>query len=1790
MKRRRLKRAVSVFLAFVLCFSLLATNVGNGAQVVNAETQSDNSTSEESNQNAIDEETADAVAEELGLVKDSESSGIYYSSSSNMTDFRDETIYFVMTTRFYDGDSSNNVQCWDAQDKNENDPPWRGDFKGLIEKLDYIKALGFTAVWITPVVENASGYDYHGYHAIDFKEVDPRYESDDCDYQDLIDAIHARGMKVIQDVVFNHTGNWGEENLLPIATKNYSQDLSNCVASMKIDKSYAWDSVIGTYESLIPDNQFKTRCQLLMNATHDTKNIYHHNDFIKGWETYDEQVTSIAGDCIDLNTENPVVYHYLVDAYSKYIKMGVDAFRVDTVKHVSRLTFENALISELNDAYNEAHDLTGEGNFYMFGEVCTRVRGVWNRDIPALSAPFYTWKESNSYAWDDEETAAAIATNEASVKQAYEDHRSLNNEPTSNNAKLNGNEYHSTDYSKASGLNVIDFPMHWNFNSANDAFSVAVNNDQYYNDATWNVTYVDSHDYAPDGAPEGQRFAGSQAQWAENLSLMFTFRGIPCIYYGSEVEFQKGKVIDGGINTALAETGRAYFGDKIEGSVDVIDFGRYTNATGEMAKSLAYPLSQHIQRLNRLRAAIPALRKGQYSTEGCSGGMSFKRRYTDDTTDSFALIALTSDAKFTGIPGGTYVDAITGDTKTVAEGGTLTTSGIKGQGDLRVYVLNTAKTPAPGMIDGYSDYMSGGCDLIIKTVEATGVTLDKTSAELSLNETVKLTATVAPSDATNKTVTWTSSDTSVATVSGGTVTAKGKGTATITATTSNGKTATATISVKVVDVTSVTLDKTEASLDLGETVKLTATVTPANASYKDVTWTSSDESVATVSDGTVTAKEEGTTTITAATSNGKKATATVTVKATGVKVESVSVSETSVTIEKGKTAQVTATVTPADASPKYAALTWTSSDTGVATVEDGLITGVKAGTATITVKTAMGLSATVEVTVNGPVIYGNAIYFEKPLNWGSNINIYLWSGDEYKNATWPGVAMTDLGDNLYGIEWPEGKENASLKVIFNDGSNQTGDLDAKMNGYYNQSGYVKTVPVTEKPIDVDVSFADSSKEYIYDGTEKKPEVIVKSGDTTLQNGTDYEVSYQNNINAGLKTAGAKAPTVVITGKGSYENKITSNNKLTFTISPKTLTDENVSDVTGTYTYNGKEVEPRPQVSDTTTTITEDDYELSYSNNINAGTATVTVKGVGNYTGTVTKQFEIGKKEAPDNVPTDMVVAANSKLSDIELNTGWAWSDDDKDTVITAGNTVSVIVNYEGEDKANYKTVSATIQVTGTSCQHEDTSKQAIRNMAAATCTEDGYTGDTYCTDCGAMVSKGEVIEKSGHTWDDGKVTKEATATEPGVKTYTCSCGDSYTETIPATGDSTESECKHANTEVRDAKEATCTLEGYTGDIYCKDCDEKTAIGTTIAAFGHSYTSEVTKESTTTEEGARTYTCTICGDSYTEVIPKLPPESHEHSYTAQVTKEPTATEPGVRTYTCSCGDSYTEAIPKLPPESHEHSYTAQVTKEPTATEPGVRTYTCSCGDSYTETIAATGQPATDDPTTEDPKTEQPATGNSTTETLTEVTQKVVSVKTDKKNLKKGTSIKDPATQTIFRVTKAGVITKTVEYVLPNSNAKKVVIPDKIVVNGVTYKVTSVADSAFKSNENVEQVTIGTNVKTIGRNAFSGCKNLEEVTLSKNVTKIEDKAFYKCTKLKKITLPSKVNKIGKQAFYGCKNLKNITIKTTKLTSNKVGSKAFKNISSKATIKVPKSKLKAYKKLLKAKGVSSKAKIKK
>ena len=1062
--------------------------------------------------------TAEAASSDILSADDR---GVIYSNSR--TDFRDESIYFVITTRFYDGDSSNNTTTSeDTKAKNPaSDPSWRGDFAGLIEQLDYIKALGFTAIWITPVVTNNSGYDYHGYHAYDFSAVDTRYESNGVTYQTLIDAAHAKGMKIIQDVVFNHTCNWGEVNLKKMGGSTLATQLES--------------------------NVYSERNQVVMSGTYDPLNIYHHNGFCGGgdWDNYEAQRKTIADDCFDLETENPTVYNYLVDCYKKYIDMGVDGFRVDTVKHISRLTLNKAILPALQ---TEAES-NGNSSFYMFGEVCTKGHDVWYRDAPPISTCFYTWDTDSSYKSQWSETD--LSTNEALVEQHYTDNLSTSSQPTSDNAFLSGNTYHTPDYSKKSDLGVIDFQMHWSFNSASEAFATALGEDKYFNDSTWNVVYVDSHDYAPDNC-QTVRYTGGTDAWAENLSLMFTFRGIPCLYYGSEIEFQAGKPIDVGPNSPLSETGRAYYGDHLEGNVDTTGFTEFGNLSGEVENTLKSTLSQHIMRLNRLRQAIPALRKGQYSTDGCSGNMCFKRRYTDSTTDSFALVTISGGATFTGIPNGTYVDAVTGDTQTVSNG-TLKAS-CSGKANMRVYVLNTSLTPAPGRVIPNGDYLTDGGSAVIidngtiSVVEPTSISVSSTSVSVKEAESTTVTATVLPSDA-SQIVKWTSSDTSIATVSSGKITGVSVGTATITATTSNGLTATVKVKVvenpNIIKPTGISLNKTSLSLYTRSSETLTATVTPSNTTYPDVTWTSSNSSVATVSGGVVTGKSAGTTTITVTTKDGGyTATCVVTVSGTvdtgktyylknaagwsqcaaytwvsgtnnadaswpgtvmtlvdsseaiysitlddssssnmiifnngsgtqtsdlsiptdgtnmydnstgtwstynpTVAVTGVTLNKTTATIDAGASTTLTATVAPSNATNQN--VTWKSSNTSVATVSNGVVTGVAAGKATITVTTEDGsYKATCTVTVNKneeeaivntsfisqEAVVGEKIVFKGSATGGSGEYQYAYYYRKTSDKTWT-TAGTEWGTSAYATAKPGSNTVYEVCIKVRDANN-----------------------------------------------------------------------------------------------------------------------------------------------------------------------------------------------------------------------------------------------------------------------------------------------------------------------------------------------------------------------------------------------------------------------------------------------------------------------------------------------------------------------------------------------------------------------------------------------------------------------------------------------------------------------------------------------------------------------------------------------------------------------------------
>jgi len=321
----------------------------------------------------------------------------------------------------------------------------------------------------------------------------------------------------------------------------------------------------------------------------------------------------------------------------------------------------------------------------MYGEVCSRYSGVQYRGQDNLSPFYYTWQApqnlldqfdgSQSY-WDTQEIYDTGSGYDDKLMPLCEKDNA--NSPESNNTFMLNGAWHEPDYSQSSGFNVIDFPLHYNFGNAATAYGLAKSGDMKYNDATYNVVYVDSHDYGPGS---GSRFGGSDAQWAENLSLMFTFRGIPCLYYGSEVGFRRDVVIDRGPNGPLSETGRAYFGGYITGDVEASDFGEY-KASGNAAASLNHDVAQHLIRLNKIRQAVPALRKGQWTSNGCTpanGGIAFKRAYKD----SYALVALNGGATFTDCPAGTYTDLVTGKTYT---GSTITVDAPNNQGQVRVLV------------------------------------------------------------------------------------------------------------------------------------------------------------------------------------------------------------------------------------------------------------------------------------------------------------------------------------------------------------------------------------------------------------------------------------------------------------------------------------------------------------------------------------------------------------------------------------------------------------------------------------------------------------------------------------------------------------------------------------------------------------------------------------------------------------------------------------------------------------------------------------------------------------------------------------------------------------------------------------------------------------------------------------------------------------------------------------------------------------------------------------------------
>ena len=285
----------------------------------------------------------------------------------------------------------------------------------------------------------------------------------------------------------------------------------------------------------------------------------------------------------------------------------------------------------------------------------------------------------------------------------------------------------------------------------------------------------------------------------------------------------------------------------------------------------------------------------------------------------------------------------------------------------------TAKKPGTCTVTAKTNNgKTASCKVTVKAkassnVPVTGIKLNTTSVTMSEGTSYTLKATISPSNATNKTVLWSSSNTAVAGMkSGGVINAKKPGTCTITAKTNNGKTATCKVTVTPAP-TSVKLNYSALTMTEGTKFTLKATVSPSNAGNKTVTWSSSNKNVAVVTNkGVVTARTIGSAVITAKTFNGKTASCKITVKAkkgsSTVACTGIKLNYSSLTMTEGTTFTLKATITPSNATNKT--VYWSSSDPTIAGMGNGgVVNAKKPGTITVTAKTNNGLTATCKITV-----------------------------------------------------------------------------------------------------------------------------------------------------------------------------------------------------------------------------------------------------------------------------------------------------------------------------------------------------------------------------------------------------------------------------------------------------------------------------------------------------------------------------------------------------------------------------------------------------------------------------------------------------------------------------------------------------------------------------------------------------------------------------------------------------------------------------------------------------------
>lgn len=488
---------------------------------------------------------------------------------------QDDVIYFLLPDRFENGDPSNDRGGM-AGDRLQTgfDPTDKGfyhggDLKGVIKRLDYIQALGATAIWIGPVfrnkvVQGPRGHEsagYHGYWITDFTHVDPHFGTD-SDYRALVDAVHARGMKLIQDIVVNHTadviryrecpdnncpyrsradfpytrkGGVGGEPINPGFLGDAAQYQTAENFARLVDPDYA-------YTPYVPRDEANEKVPAWLNNP-----LYYHN---RGNSTYAGE-SATMGDFAgldDLMTENPRVVRGFIDIYGSWIdRFGIDGFRIDTEKHVNPEFWQQFV-----PAMEAKAAARGIPNFTLFGEVAT------SQDDPGLLA-LHTRIDRMPAVLDFAFAAAVRATVAGSA--------------------------------------------------GTDVLARLFEEDALYPEgvAARLPIFVSNHDMgrfahfvrtAFPGAPDSEVLARVILAHA----MMFTLRGVPVIYSGDEQGFAGIGGDQDARQDMFASKVQSYNDDPLVGT---------TSTAAQSNFNPEHPIYRAIRELAALRAAEPALRRGR---------------------------------------------------------------------------------------------------------------------------------------------------------------------------------------------------------------------------------------------------------------------------------------------------------------------------------------------------------------------------------------------------------------------------------------------------------------------------------------------------------------------------------------------------------------------------------------------------------------------------------------------------------------------------------------------------------------------------------------------------------------------------------------------------------------------------------------------------------------------------------------------------------------------------------------------------------------------------------------------------------------------------------------------------------------------------------------------------------------------------------------------------------------------------------------------------------------------------